>query len=63
MSDAFSLDIDRCTGCYACAVACMDQNDLDTAEARQAWRTVFTVGGRGVSGGEPALRLARLHAL
>ena len=43
MSDAFYLDIDRCTGCYACAVACMDQNDLDGAEAGTAWRTVFTV--------------------
>lgn len=43
MSDAFYLDVERCTGCYACAVACMDQNDLDTAEAASAWRTVFTV--------------------
>jgi anaerobic dimethyl sulfoxide reductase subunit B (iron-sulfur subunit) len=40
---AFSLDIDRCTGCYACAVACMDQNDLDTVGCATAWRTVFTV--------------------
>ena len=43
VSDAFYLDVDRCTGCYACAVACMDQNDLDTAEGATAWRTVFTV--------------------
>ena len=24
----FSFDISRCSGCMACAVACMDQNDL-----------------------------------
>ena len=38
-----TIDIDRCTGCYACAVACMDQNDLDTADGAAAWRTIFTV--------------------
>ena len=25
---AFSFDISRCSGCMACTVACMDQNDL-----------------------------------
>jgi Fe-S-cluster-containing dehydrogenase component len=24
----FSFDISRCSGCMACVVACMDQNDL-----------------------------------
>lgn len=43
LRDAFYLDIERCTGCYACAVACMDQNDLDTTDGVVAWRTVFTV--------------------
>ena len=28
MQLGFSLDFSRCTGCMACAVACMDQNDL-----------------------------------
>lgn len=28
----FDIDLDRCIGCYACVVACMDQNDIDPAE-------------------------------
>ena len=43
MSHAFRLDLDRCTGCMACAVACMDQNDLETGTEPIAWRQVFTV--------------------
>ena len=43
MSHAFYLDIDRCTGCFACAVACMDQNDLDVGAEPVAWRQVFKV--------------------
>jgi Fe-S-cluster-containing dehydrogenase component len=41
---AFHLDLDRCTGCMACAVACMDQNDLAVSGAdggATAWRRVF----------------------
>ena len=25
------LDVDKCCACGACAVACMDQNDIDIA--------------------------------
>ena len=42
MSHAFYLDVDRCTGCFACAVACMDQNDLEIGAEPTAWRQVFT---------------------
>ena len=28
MRRGFSLDLTRCSGCMACVVACMDQNDL-----------------------------------
>ncbi len=28
MQYGFSFDLSRCSGCMACAVACMDQNDL-----------------------------------
>ena len=38
---AFHLDVDRCTGCFACAVACMDQNDLEIGTEPTAWRQVF----------------------
>lgn len=43
MSHAFYLDVDRCTGCFACAVACMDQNDLEIGSEPTAWRQVFKV--------------------
>lgn len=43
MSHTFYLDIDRCTGCYACVVACMDQNDLEPGAGSTVWRQVFTV--------------------
>ena len=43
MSHAFHLDVDRCTGCFACAVACMDQNDLEIGSEPTAWRQVFKV--------------------
>lgn len=42
MSRAFHLDVERCTGCYACVIACMDQNDLEGPEAA-AWRRVFAI--------------------
>jgi anaerobic dimethyl sulfoxide reductase subunit B (iron-sulfur subunit) len=43
VSHAFYLDLDRCTGCFACAVACMDQNDLEAGAEPVAWRQVFQV--------------------
>jgi anaerobic dimethyl sulfoxide reductase subunit B len=43
MSQAFHLDVDRCSGCFACAVACMDQNDLEVSDEPTAWRQVFPI--------------------
>jgi anaerobic dimethyl sulfoxide reductase subunit B len=43
MSYAFHLDVSRCTGCHACTVACMDQNDLEIGSEPTAWRQVFTI--------------------
>lgn len=37
---AIDLDLPRCISCGACAVACMDQNDLDVASQRPL-RNVF----------------------
>jgi ferredoxin len=53
MSYALRLDLDRCVGCMACAVACMDQNDLEVSAEPIAWRQVFTVE----SGAYPEARL------
>ncbi|MGN0404062.1 MAG: 4Fe-4S dicluster domain-containing protein [Bariatricus sp.] len=35
------LDTSRCCACGACAVACMDQNDTDTANGMHPFRSVF----------------------
>ncbi len=36
---AFQFDLNRCTGCQACAVACTLENELDLLHS---WRTVYT---------------------
>lgn len=43
MSYLIFLDIQRCSGCQTCTVACMDQNDLFTAKKQDAWRQVFQI--------------------
>lgn len=44
MNYAFYLDIERCSGCQACSVACMDQNDIEIDEKGiAAWRRVFKI--------------------
>ena len=37
------FDSDKCVGCYACAVACMDQNDIDVVGDRLMYRHVMHV--------------------
>ncbi len=50
----FYFDQERCIGCYACAVACKDKNDLPAGPAH--WRRVrLTEDGR-----YPEVRLLRL---
>jgi len=56
VSKGFSLDVERCSGCYACVVACYDQNDLDPAGAAGARRQVYTVE----DGAFPAARLSHV---
>ena len=41
MDYTFHLDIGRCTGCGACAVACMDQNDIEVGSAIKAMYPVL----------------------
>lgn len=56
MSKGFSLDVERCSGCFACVVACFDQNDLEVRDAGEAWRQVYVVE----DGAGPGARLSYL---
>ena len=48
----FDIDLDRCVGCYACVVACMDQNDIvphasDAPDATDfMWRDVTSLSDK-----------------
>ena len=35
------LDLSKCCGCGACAIACMDQNDIDLSTGVRPFRSVF----------------------
>lgn len=48
---AFEVDLDKCTGCKACVVACHSENGLDEEEA---WRSVGLIQGGSVS--NPAIQ-------
>ena len=61
MSHAFYLDVDRCVGCFACTVACMDQNDLEAGAEPTAWRQVFTL--ESGSGDDARLRYVSLACM
>lgn len=50
---SFFLDVERCSGCEACVVACMDQNDLEVRRKEHAWRRVFVLESGGTSEGRP----------
>ena len=50
MALVIDLDMDKCSACGACAVACMDQNDIDTQRCEAPFRVVFDLeqpDGRG----------------
>ena len=62
MTKAFLVDLDRCIGCYACEIACKDENDLapgtrrvkvnavDVGEFNRFYVPAFTLDKRGVDG-------------
>lgn len=41
MKPVFSFDAEKCSACGACAVACMDQNDIDIVGGQEPYRRVF----------------------
>ena len=40
------LDLSKCVSCYACMVACMDQNDISTEQGQKPFRNVFDLETR-----------------
>ena len=40
-SKTLCFEAEKCVGCYACAVSCMDQNDIDPFAGDQAFRQVM----------------------
>lgn len=49
MSCRIRFDGEKCTACGACAVACMDQNDIDIPAGQRPYRTVYRTEREGVS--------------
>lgn len=43
MKMIFDLDMEKCVACGACAVACMDQNDIAPEKGEEPWRRVGTL--------------------
>ena len=43
MKYIFNLDFNKCVACGACAVACMDQNDIALKEGDKPYRSVAAV--------------------
>ncbi len=43
MGKTIYLDIDTCSGCGACVVACMDQNDIYPEKGQPALRRIYRV--------------------
>jgi len=43
MEKIIYLDVDRCSGCGACVVACMDQNDIFPEKGQPAFRRIYQV--------------------
>ena len=62
MGYIFDFDGSRCINCGACAVACMDQNDIFPEQGDKPFRTCMTVeNGHGISVKMSYLSIGCMH--
>lgn len=54
----FTFDPKKCSACGACAIACMDQNDIAITEGQQPYRKIYRGDG---DGGSVYLSISCLH--
>jgi Fe-S-cluster-containing dehydrogenase component len=47
MTKVLMMDTERCVGCGACVVACMDQNDTDVERGDPSFRRIYQMEGLG----------------
>ena len=57
----FDIDLERCTGCYACVVACMDQNDIDPDTTDRLRDVSVVKSAYSVTGKPGYVSLACMH--
>lgn len=57
MKMIFDLDMDKCSACGACAIACMDQNDIEISEEHPL-RKIFAMEG---AKGHAYISMACMH--
>ena len=58
MSKSLILDADRCVGCGACVVTCMDQNDIYPEKGEPAFRRIYQIENPGQEGGGALIQYA-----
>lgn len=61
MKMIFDLDLEKCVACGACAVACMDQNDIHPDAGEPMLRVIGTLEPRVNDGNFSFLSLSCMH--
>lgn len=60
MQERIIIDIEKCVGCGACVVTCMDQNDIYPENGQPPFRRIYQSESEEVSKDSPLIRFASL---